>query len=119
MHLGFGHTDTYAHYNNYTQYMNHLLLAEECILDLIQTTKTIDFYSQNTYFIITTDHGRGCDEVWTEHKHKIEGSERAWAIIIGPHIKQGVSCDEEFPLITINNLMDRLLVNPKSLSKTS
>ena len=118
MHLGFGHTDTYAHYNNFTQYMNHFVLAEECILDLIKTTKMIDFYSQNTYFIITTDHGRGCGDVWTEHKHKIDGSERAWAIIIGPHIKQNQCCHEEFCFVTINNLMERLIVDPKSLSNS-
>jgi hypothetical protein len=50
------------------------------------------FYKDNTYFIITTDHGRGLMEGWSGHGT----SQASWLAILGPSIEKTGLVEGEF-----------------------
>ena len=57
------------------------MLAE--LWHLIQSTPE---YKDNTSILITTDHGRGRKNQWSEHGTFIKGSSQTWLAMMGPNI---------------------------------
>ena len=45
------------------------------------------FYKDQTTIIITTDHGRGNGNEWTDHNDKVAGSDEGFILMIGKGIK--------------------------------
>jgi len=41
-------------------------------------------YRDRTTFIITTDHGRGGGDKWTDHGKDVDGAEQVWIGMVGP-----------------------------------
>lgn len=117
LHLALGLTDKYAHKGNYQEYLNHILLDKDCILDLICTLKN-NFFYQKTYIIITTDHGRGKDKKWTDHFHLIKGSEKSWCLVIGPDIPRNKIIKKKIELSDINKMMKNILLKNNTFYKT-
>lgn len=105
MMLALGEPDDYAHAGNYDEYIKGIHRADKILADLWQTLQAIPQYKNNTYLLITTDHGRGMDrEDWRHHSSKaaieknypsmlekqpegIVGSDQVWFAAIGPKIK--------------------------------
>ncbi|MEJ6476242.1 alkaline phosphatase family protein [Pseudoalteromonas piscicida] len=104
MMLALGEPDDYAHNRNYDEYIKGIHRADNILADLWQTLQSLPQYKDNTYLLITTDHGRGMHrEDWTHHSSKaaieknyptmleqqpngIVGSEQIWFAAIGPKI---------------------------------
>ena len=110
LHLGLGLTDKYGHKGNFNEYINHIKLDKDCIIDLISTLKKYKFY-QNTYIIITTDHGRGLGKEWTDHKKSVKGSEKSWCLIIGPNISKNKVINKNISLSYIYSTMEKIILN--------
>ncbi|SEB95572.1 Sulfatase [Maribacter dokdonensis] len=91
VYISYGETDDFAHGGKFDFYMKSLHNTDALIADLWQYVQQDDFYKDNTYFIITTDHGRGDgvqkDSKWTSHGSNVKGAQHTWMAILGPNLK--------------------------------
>ncbi|SNR30267.1 phosphoglycerate mutase [Maribacter sedimenticola] len=91
VYIAYGETDDFAHGGLFDMYMKALHNTDALIADLWQYVQQDDFYKDNTYFIITTDHGRGEGvrehAKWTDHGKEVQGAEHTWLAILGPKVK--------------------------------
>ena len=73
--------------------------TDALIEDLWNYVQNDSFYKDNTYFIITTDHGRGegAEEAskWTSHGTDVAGAEQTWLAILGPDVKATGEASED------------------------
>jgi hypothetical protein len=87
VYVGFGETDEYAHTGNYDNYLQSVHSVDDYIAQLWYLFNSNAYYKNNTYFIITTDHGRGNKaSTWRKHNMLTAGSKNAWLILLGPKI---------------------------------
>ncbi|WP_405410315.1 phosphoglyceromutase [Maribacter sp. Asnod1-A12] len=90
VYISYGETDDFAHEGLFDLYMKSLHNTDELIADLWSYVQSDPFYKDNTYFIITTDHGRGEgsreDSEWTSHGADVKGAEHTWLAILGPNV---------------------------------
>ena len=82
LYLAYGETDDFAHMGDYDQYIKSLYNTDQMIKELWTFVQSNEYYKDNTFFIITTDHGRGEEEKWSGHGN----SKSTWAAIIGPNL---------------------------------
>ncbi|SIQ29827.1 alkaline phosphatase family protein [Maribacter ulvicola] len=98
VYVSYGETDDFAHDGQFDFYMKSLLNTDAFIADLWNYVQNDDFYKDNTYFIITTDHGRGEgvqeDSKWTGHGSNVKGAEHTWIAILGPNIEASGEASE-------------------------
>jgi arylsulfatase A-like enzyme len=45
-------------------------------------------YKDNTYLLVTTDHGRGFKEAWTDHGADVNGASSIWFALMGPNLQR-------------------------------
>lgn len=82
--LGLGETDEAAHKKSYKEYLHSLHNADKMIGLLWNYAQSNPHYADRTTFLITTDHGRGRDEVsWAHHGMSVKGSSETWMALIG------------------------------------
>jgi hypothetical protein len=86
LYLSLGETDEFAHEGRYDLYLQQANQVDKMISDLWHWVQTTSGYSNNTTFVITTDHGRGSKNNWTTHAEFIKGSSQTWLALIGPGI---------------------------------
>ena len=84
--LSLGEMDEWAHSGKYDFYLDAIKKADHILGDLWNTLQSMPFYKDNTFLIITTDHGRGNGIEWTSHNNKIVGSNETWMAVIEPGI---------------------------------
>jgi len=102
--ISLGETDDFAHDGHYDSYLTSAHQTDAFIADLWHTIQTTQGYKNNTYLLITTDHGRGSNaNDWQHHAsalavkeymknlndfpNGIVGSEHIWFAAMGPTIK--------------------------------
>tara|TARA_R110002051_G_scaffold64139_3_gene116814 strand:+ start:15150 stop:16235 length:1086 start_codon:yes stop_codon:yes gene_type:complete len=100
VYISYGETDDFAHGGQFDFYMKSLHNTDALLADLWEYVQNDTFYKDNTYFIITTDHGRGDgvqeDSKWTSHGADVLGAEHTWLAILGPRIaKKGEVNNEQ------------------------
>jgi hypothetical protein len=90
VYIAYGETDDFAHGGLFDFYMKSLQNTDALIEDLWKYVQNDPFYKDNTYFIITTDHGRGegseKNSKWTSHGTEVKGADHTWLAILGPDI---------------------------------
>ncbi|MEO7265352.1 MAG: sulfatase-like hydrolase/transferase [Ferruginibacter sp.] len=84
IYLSLGETDEWAHSGKYDFYLDAAHKADAMLQDLWKTLQADNFYLNNTFLLITTDHGRGLDDKWTSHNNKTPFSNETWMAIAGP-----------------------------------
>ena len=83
--LALGETDEYAHRGRYDLYLEQANKVDRMLAELWHWVQTTPGYSDNTTFLITTDHGRGkLDKNWSSHSTFIPGSSQTWLALLGP-----------------------------------
>jgi membrane-anchored protein YejM (alkaline phosphatase superfamily) len=92
VYIAYGETDDFAHGGKYDFYINSLNYTDNMIAELWGYVQSNKFYKDNTYFIITTDHGRGLMEDWSGHGT----SQASWLAILGPNIEKTGLVEGEF-----------------------
>lgn len=92
VYIAYGETDDFAHKGDYDFYINSLNYTDNMIAELWGYVQSNKFYKDNTYFIITTDHGRGLMEDWSGHGT----SQASWLAILGPNIEKTGLVEGEF-----------------------
>lgn len=100
LYISYGETDDFAHEGFFDFYTKSLHNTDALIADLWNYVQNDPFYKNNTYFIITTDHGRGVgiekDSKWTDHGTEVKGADQTWMAILGPKVKAtGEGKDEQ------------------------
>lgn len=91
VYISYGETDDFAHEGLFDFYTKSMHNTDALIEDLWNYVQNDPFYKNNTYFIITTDHGRGVGieegSKWTDHGSDVKGADQTWMAILGPHVK--------------------------------
>ena len=85
--IGYGEADDYGHDEDYNQYITSINRNDRMIEELWNYVQSDPFYKDQTTIIITTDHGRGNGNEWTDHNDKVIGSDEGFILMIGKGIK--------------------------------
>ena len=85
--IGYGEADDFGHDEDYDQYINAINRNDRMIEELWNYVQSDPFYKDQTTIIITTDHGRGNGNEWTDHNDKVIGSDEGFILMIGNGIK--------------------------------
>ena len=84
MYISYGETDEWAHEGNYSAYLDAANQVDTWVAELWQWIQSTPGYKDNTYLLITTDHGRGFGDAWTDHGADIKGASSIWFGLMGP-----------------------------------
>lgn len=84
--IGYGETDEWSHARRYDLLLKSARNVDGFIAELWRTMQAMPEYRGRTTFVITTDHGRGDADKWTDHGEDVVGAERIWIAAIGPGI---------------------------------
>lgn len=82
--VGYGETDEFAHMRRYDLTLQTARRSDEFIGELWTAMQAMPEYRGRTTFIVTTDHGRGSGERWTDHGEDVAGAEQIWIAMLGP-----------------------------------
>ena len=85
MFISYGETDEWAHHGNYSNYLDAAHQVDQWIADIWNWAQATPGYKDNTYILVTTDHGRGFGNEWTSHGADVKGASSTWFAIIGPN----------------------------------
>jgi hypothetical protein len=88
MFISFGETDEWAHDGSYNHYLDAAHKVDAWIKEIWNWAQATPGYKDNTYILITTDHGRGFVDSWTSHGAKIPGASSIWFALLGPDVKK-------------------------------
>ena len=86
LYIGFDETDDFAHEKKYGAYIRAARRADDMIRELWQWIQSTDGYRNATTLVLTTDHGRGHGEAFSNHSREVEGAQHIWIAMIGPGI---------------------------------
>lgn len=75
LHLGLLDSDRYAHQGDYARYVKVLRAYDALLADIAARLDS------KTALIVTTDHGRGLWDQWSEHGPQVPASGRVWAYV--------------------------------------
>ena len=84
--VGYGETDEFAHMRRYDLTLRTARSVDGFIAELWHTMQLMPEYRGRTTFIVTTDHGRGTGEQWTDHGEDVVGAEQIWIAMSGPGV---------------------------------
>lgn len=79
--ISLGNADIFAHRANREAYDNTLKYYDLAIDQLMQLLSELNILNE-TMIIITTDHGRGNGDRWTDHGADLPESKQIWAFVI-------------------------------------
>lgn len=80
-----GDADDYAHDGNLKSYQQTLTDNDRALDQLMTTLKKLHL-ARETMIIVTTDHGRGNGENWTEHGEEYPESKQTWAFVLNGNL---------------------------------
>jgi hypothetical protein len=89
LYIAYGETDDFAHDGKYDSYLESAHRTDAFIRDLWEWVQSNEPYRDRTTFVITTDHGRGALDAWTDHGSSVDGSAAIWFAVIGPDTPAG------------------------------
>lgn len=98
VYISFDATDEKAHKGEYSNYLEAAHRIDSYIRNLWVYCQSDPNYKDKTTFLITTDHGRGYSEKWTEHGMFVCGSKNIWLAGIGPAVIRAGEMEHEKPI---------------------
>ncbi len=91
MYISYGETDEWAHEGNYSAYLDAAHQVDTWVAGLWNWIQSTPGYKNNTYLLITTDHGRGFGHEWTDHGADVKGASSIWFGLMGPENESNLS----------------------------
>ncbi|HEU4993455.1 MAG TPA: hypothetical protein VFT29_01475 [Gemmatimonadaceae bacterium] len=82
--VGYGETDEWAHAGRYDRLLASAHTVDGFLRELWSFVQSDSVYRDRTTMIVTTDHGRGRTDNWTDHGRDVRGAEEWWVAVIGP-----------------------------------
>jgi hypothetical protein len=86
VYLAFGETDELAHSGRYDLYLEKATQIDKMLAELWHFVQSTPGYKDNSTFLISTDHGRGMSDKWSNHGLLTRGSSQTWLALVGPNI---------------------------------
>jgi hypothetical protein len=78
--ISFGDADEYAHADKLDEYHQALRFSDQALDQLIALLHKMHL-EDDTMIIVTTDHGRGNGDNWTDHGEEFPESKQTWAFV--------------------------------------
>ena len=86
LYISYGETDGWAHEGLYKNYLDAANQFDAWVSDIWNYLQSDFQYKNNTSLFITTDHGRGEKNGWTDHGSDVPGANEIWFAMMGPNI---------------------------------
>jgi len=84
LYLSFLDSDRYGHVGNYERYLDVMGAYDRLLAELVDRLDAMGEYGEKTALVLTTDHGRGMWDQWSEHGPQIPSSGRVWSFVMLP-----------------------------------
>lgn len=95
LYISLNDTDDYGHFGNYPAYAKAINQFDTYLSEMWKLIQLDPFYKNNTYLMVTTDHGRGSkSSSWRNHGFLPLRSGEIWYMEYGPTIQQRGECTE-------------------------
>jgi hypothetical protein len=88
LYISYGETDEWAHHAHYRDYLDAAHQVDAWIAQIWNWVQSTPGYKDNTYLLVTTDHGRGFKEAWTDHGADVNGASSIWFALMGPNVQR-------------------------------
>lgn len=88
LYISYGETDEWAHHAHYRDYLDAAHQVDAWIAQIWNWVQSTPGYKDNTYLLVTTDHGRGFKEAWTDHGADVNGASSIWFALMGPGLQK-------------------------------
>jgi hypothetical protein len=82
LYISYGETDEWGHGKRYDHFLTSTNRLDRWLRELWETAQSMPEYQGTTSLVLTTDHGRGLGESWTDHGEKILESGEMWLAVI-------------------------------------
>ena len=82
--LAFDGSDGTGHSNDYPGHIETLKKFDRWIEGIDTQLRKLESNGQPTVLLVSTDHGRGEGELWSEHRWNIPGTSKLWMFVRGP-----------------------------------
>lgn len=79
-----GETDEWAHERRYDLYLDAAQRADRFLRGVWEAAQAMPAYRGRTTLLVSTDHGRGAADDWTDHGRNVPAAERIWLAVMGP-----------------------------------
>jgi hypothetical protein len=86
LYLAFDESDAAAHSDEYPTYLEVLGRYDAYLRALDAEIRAIEAAGTPVNLVITTDHGRGRGDDWTEHRWNVPGTRDVWLFVRGPGV---------------------------------
>jgi Type I phosphodiesterase / nucleotide pyrophosphatase len=86
LYLSLGEVDEWAHEGRYDLYLDAARRSDAFIERIWTLLQSLPAYRNNTTLIVTTDHGRGEGESWSNHGRSIPVAGDIWVAVLGPRV---------------------------------
>jgi hypothetical protein len=84
LYIAYGETDDFAHDQKYDFYLRAARRTDGFLRDLWTWVQSDEQYRDRTTLIVTTDHGRGLGDRWSDHGKDVPGADEIWFLVLGP-----------------------------------
>ena len=98
--VSFGGTDEFGHGGEYDKYLEITRQTDAFIQDIVETCESDPFYKGKTTYLISTDHGRGRGEKFTNHGADVRGANHTWLMALGRNIPAAGETTNNGPFYT-------------------
>jgi hypothetical protein len=95
LYISYGETDEWAHHAHYRDYLDAAHQVDAWIAQIWNWVQNTPGYKDNTYLLVTTDHGRGFKDAWTDHGADVQGASSIWFAIMGPGLEKAGTLGEQ------------------------
>jgi hypothetical protein len=84
LYISYGETDEWAHSGQYRNYLNAAHQFDKWLAEWWNFIQIDPLYKNKTALLITTDHGRGKKDEWTNHGKDVSGADEIWIAVAAP-----------------------------------
>ena len=95
LYISYGETDEWAHHAHYRDYLDAAHQVDAWIAEIWNWVQATPGYKDNTYILVTTDHGRGFKDAWTDHGADVNGASSIWFALMGPGLQNAGTLGEQ------------------------
>jgi hypothetical protein len=91
LYLAFDDSDAAGHRGDYPAYLETLRRYDAYLRALVAEIDVLEAAGKPVLLVVTTDHGRGHGDDWTDHGWTVPGTEKVWLFARGPGVaRRGV-----------------------------
>ena len=91
LYLAFDDSDATGHRGDYPAYLDVLRRYDTYLRTLVAEIDAVEAAGTPVLLVVTTDHGRGHGDDWTDHGWTVSGTEKVWLFARGPGVaRRGV-----------------------------